>query len=69
MAKLTTLTRAKKKDIELWKIYIPERESSEIFGTGVAALIGIKKTGQFIYGKKNWDNVYGRKKNKKDVDK
>lgn len=65
MSKGTSTTRARKKDILLWRTEIPEYDSAEVFKVGVTTLTSIKKAGRFVYGKNMWDKQYVKSKKTK----
>ena len=57
MAKATTTVRVDRKTLTKKITLLPDYTSKEVFKVGVDVLVGINKTGKFIYG-----NVWKNKK-------
>jgi len=55
MSSKTTHIRVDKKELKEAKDYLPNFSGNEIYKVGKKVLLGIDKSGEFIYGKKTWE--------------
>ena len=57
MASKTTHARIDKKLLLRKKNLFPDYTPNDVFKVGLTTLVGIKKTGEFIYGKNTWKKI------------
>lgn len=55
MGNKTRLARIDGKELKEGKMLLPNFTPNEIYKVGKKVLVGINKSGEFIYGKKTWD--------------
>ena len=61
MVKRTTHVRVSRELLEKKRNLFPEYKPDDIFKIGLTTCMGMKTTGEFLYGKDNWKKIIKKK--------